>query len=79
MQDPSQNVNPVFVILIISIFILVVILIIYEYKAQMRIAIHYARANSNSTVSSYLPIKLNPSGVLPVIFASVLITLPLQI
>ncbi|AJA90307.1 preprotein translocase subunit SecY [Borreliella chilensis] len=79
MQDPSQNVNPVFVILVISIFILVVILIIYEYKAQMRIAIHYARANSKSTVSSYLPIKLNPSGVLPVIFASVLITLPLQI
>ncbi|WP_024655326.1 preprotein translocase subunit SecY [Borrelia hispanica] len=79
MRDPSQNINPVFVILVLSIFILVVILIIYEYKAQRRISIHYARANSKNTVSSYLPIKLNPSGVLPVIFASVLITLPLQI
>ncbi|UER67666.1 preprotein translocase subunit SecY [Borrelia sp. BU AG58] len=79
MRDPSQNINPVFVVLVLGVFIVVVILIIYEYKAQRRIAIHYARANSRNTVSSYLPIKLNPSGVLPVIFASVLITLPLQI
>ncbi|UGQ16178.1 MULTISPECIES: preprotein translocase subunit SecY [unclassified Borrelia] len=79
MRDPSQNINPVFVILVLGVFVVVVVLIIYEYKAQRRIAIHYARASSRGTVSSYLPIKLNPSGVLPVIFASVLITLPLQI
>ena len=72
----------------ITILILVVVLlcipaIIFVERAQRRIPISYAKRVQGRKVmggqSSYLPIKINAAGVIPIIFASCLIYFPAQI
>ena len=52
--------------------------IIFEETAERRIPIQYANksASSYSGKQSYIPFKLNSAGVVPVIFASALISIP---
>ncbi|MCM1370397.1 MAG: preprotein translocase subunit SecY [Clostridium sp.] len=66
-------------ILYVIIYFAVIIGIIYVQSAERRIPVQY----STKTVSSayggnqnYIPFKLNSAGVVPVIFASVLISIP---
>lgn len=72
----------------ITVLILVVVLlcipaIIFVERAQRRIPISYAKRVQGRKVmggqSSYLPIKINAAGVIPIIFASCLIYFPAQI
>ncbi len=72
----------------VTILILVVVLlcipaIIFVERAQRRIPISYAKRVQGRKVmggqSSYLPIKINAAGVIPIIFASCLIYFPAQI
>ena len=72
----------------ITILILVVVLlcipaIIYVERAQRRIPVSYAKRVSGRRMmggqSSYLPLKVNAAGVIPIIFASCLIYFPAQI
>lgn len=65
-----------FILFVIS-YIAIVLGVVYVESAERRIAIQYAN-KSNATVSkqSYIPFKLNSSGVIPVIFASALISIP---
>ena len=67
------------------IFILIVILatvgiIIYVELGERRIPITYSKKtmmeNQNRRVMNYIPIKLNLSGVIPVIFASAILMFP---
>lgn len=60
------------------VFILLVILIIYYTLAYRRVDINYVK-NSKSKLSknNYIPIKLNPAGVIPVIFVVPLMQVPL--
>ncbi len=62
------------------IFILLVILIIYYTLAYRKININYVK-NSKSKLAenNYIPIKLNPAGVIPVIFVVPLMQVPLLI
>ena len=59
-------------------YLLVIVGIVWITLAERRIPIQYA----NKTVSaykakeSYLPLKINYAGVMPVIFASMLLTIP---
>jgi preprotein translocase subunit SecY len=63
----ADNLNPIFILITIMLFVVVVIAVIYEQQGQRRIPINYAkRAGANT----YIPFKVNPSGVIPVIFAS---------
>ena len=52
-------------------------------QAQRKIPVQYARRIVGRRVyggqSTYIPFKINPSGVIPVIFASSVLTFPLQI
>lgn len=56
--------------------------IVYVYQAERRVPVQYARARSAgtsrgySTRATYLPIKVNQAGVIPVIFASAMLILP---
>lgn len=65
----------------IIIYILVIVGMVWIQLAERRIPIQYA----NRTTSAYggrqnfLPIKINSAGVIPVIFASTLITIPVTI
>lgn len=61
----------------ILVFIAIIIGVIYVESAERRIPIQYAN-KSTSTLGkqSYIPFKLNSSGVMPVIFASALLSIP---
>lgn len=64
-------------ILFVLIYIAIILGVVYVESAERRIAIQYAN-KSNSVVSkqNYIPFKLNSAGVIPVIFASALISIP---
>lgn len=75
--------NPVFVIVIFVMFVVVVALVVYEQQGQRKIPVHYAKRVVGRKVygaqNTYIPFKINPSGVIPVIFASSVLIFPLQI
>jgi len=57
--------------------VVIVALIVFMNEATRRIPINYSRRARNSTVaSSYLPLRLNQAGVIPIIFAVSLVLLP---
>lgn len=57
--------------------IVVIGLIVYVNEATRQIPIHYARrARTGPSQTSYLPLRVNQSGVIPIIFAVSLVLLP---
>ena len=70
-----------FFILFIIIYLLIIIGIIWVQLAERRIPIQYANRSSSAygAQQSFLPIKINSAGVIPVIFAQILITIPATI
>lgn len=77
------SLNAVFVIVAFLMFVCVVAMVVYEQQGLRRIPVHYAKKIVGRKMyggqSTYIPFKLNPSGVIPVIFASSFLTFPLQI
>ncbi len=75
--------NPVFVLIVLAMFIGIIALVVYEQQGQRKIPVHYAKRvvgrKMYGAQNTYIPFKINPSGVIPVIFASSLLTFPLQI
>ena len=63
--------------------IAVVAFIVFVERAQRRIVVQYPKRQVGNKMfggeASHLPLKLNPSGVIPVIFASSLLLLPLTV
>lgn len=61
----------------------IIILIVYVYDAERRIPIQYAKRTVGrkmySGQSTYLPMRVNMSGVMPIIFAQTISTLPATI
>ena len=65
----------------VIIYILIIVGVIWIQLAERRIPIQYAN-RSNTVIASeksFLPIKINAAGVMPVIFASTLLALPATI
>ena len=56
--------------------ILVVMLVVYIEQAQRRLPISYSKRPTGAGEASWLPLKINSAGVIPVIFASSFIALP---
>ena len=56
--------------------ILVVMLVVYIEQAQRRLPISYSKRPTGANEASWLPLKINSAGVIPVIFASSFIALP---
>jgi len=76
--------NLVFVIVVLLMFVAVVALVVFEQQGQRKIPVNYAkrvvgRKMYGGPQNAYIPFKINPSGVIPVIFASSILTFPLQI
>ncbi|WP_457642334.1 preprotein translocase subunit SecY [Persephonella sp.] len=65
----------------VVIIIVVVAGIIYIQEAERRIPIQYARRNVGigTATATYIPFKLNPAGVIPIIFAVALLMFPATI
>lgn len=79
----AGTLNPVVLLIVVLMFIAVVIMVVYEEQGQRKIPVNYAKRVVGRKMygagSSYIPFKINPSGVIPVIFASALLSFPLQI
>ncbi len=75
--------NPIVVLVVFVMFIVVVALVVYEEQGVRKIPVNYAKRvvgrKMYGAQSTYIPFKINPSGVIPVIFASALLSFPLQI
>lgn len=74
----SLGVGITLFIVFILIYVLVLVGIIYIQLAERRIPIQYANRTTSAygAQQSYLPIKINSAGVIPVIFAQILLTIP---
>jgi len=78
------NVAPpgVFILLAAAMLVVLIAVVLVE-SAYRRIPIHYARRSDSSRMasqrSSYMPLKVNTAGVMPVIFASSVIFFPATI
>jgi preprotein translocase subunit SecY len=68
------------VVLLVGIMILVVAFIVYVERSERRIPVQYAKRVVGRKVmggqSTHLPLRVNAGGVMPVIFASSILTMP---
>ena len=71
------------VIVIVALILATVGVIIYVELGERRVPVTYAKktmmANQNKRVMNYIPIKVNLSGVIPVIFASAILMFPMTV
>lgn len=70
----------VYIPLIIVLFLFIIMVIVVMTNAERRIPIQYAKKVVGRKMyggqATYLPIKVNMSGVLPIIFASTILSIP---
>lgn len=70
-------------IAIVALVIATVLVIIYVELGERRIPVTYAKKtmmlNQNKRVMNYIPVKVNLSGVIPVIFASAILMFPMTV
>jgi len=85
LVDKAKNgawgaLTPVLMALLIVFMILVVAFIVYVERSERRIPVQYAKRVVGRKVmggqSTHLPLRVNAGGVMPVIFASSILTLP---
>lgn len=62
--------------LLILVLVVLIIIVVLMERAQLRIPIHYSKRASGAKYTAHLPLKINSAGVIPVIFATSLITTP---
>ena len=65
-------------ILFVIVYIAIILGVVFVETSERRIPIQYANRSNTSlgTKQNYIPFKLNSAGVIPVIFASAIITIP---
>jgi preprotein translocase subunit SecY len=71
------------VLAILALVVATVLVIIYVELGERRIPVTYAKKtmlqNQNKRVMNYIPVKVNLSGVIPVIFASAILMFPMTV
>jgi len=62
----------------VIVYLAIIIGVVFMEKAERRIQVQYANKTNNTFggKQNYIPFKLNSAGVIPVIFASTLISIP---
>ena len=65
-------------ILFVLLYLLIVVGVVFEECSERRIPIQYSNRTTSAygQKQNYIPFKLNSAGVMPVIFASVLLSIP---
>lgn len=80
LWETTGTENILKLIVILAVIILTLAVVVYEQEAERRVSIEYAKKMAGrKTVgggSSYIPLKLNISGVLPLIFAVSVVQFP---
>ena len=64
-------------ITVVVLYVAMIVAVVYFEAAKRKIPVQYANRQSNE--NSDIPVKLNSAGVIPVIFASTLMSIPLII
>ena len=79
-NDPSAIRNVILVPLVLVIFLAMIAFIVFMGDAERRIPVQYAKRVVGRKMyggqSTYIPIKVNMSGVMPIILASSIVSLP---
>ena len=72
--------TPAAIILLIVVMVVIVAFIVYVERSERRIPVQYAKRVVGRKVmggqSTHLPLRVNAGGVMPVIFASSILTMP---
>src|SRR3954466_10309745 len=72
--------TPFAMLMLVALMVLVVAFIVYVERSERRIPVQYAKRVVGRKVmggqSTHLPLRVNSGGVMPVIFASSILTLP---
>ena len=76
----AGDMSPVVVILLVAVILFIVAFVVLVERGQRRISVQYAKRVVGRRVlggqSTHLPLRVNTSGVIPVIFASSVLTFP---
>ena len=78
----TGSISPVIVVGIVALTVILILFICFMERAQRRVLIQYPKrqtARGMQQERSHLPIKLNTAGVIPPIFASSLLLMPLTV
>ncbi|RHZ97749.1 preprotein translocase subunit SecY [Cereibacter sphaeroides] len=82
-QGRSGAISPAVIVGVIAMVIAVITFVVFMERALRKIHIQYPRRQVGMKIydggSSHLPVKVNPAGVIPAIFASSLLLLPVTI
>ncbi len=77
------TISPLLIIAMLVMVVAVIAFIVYMERAQRRVIIQYPKRQVGQKVysgdSNHMPLKLNTAGVIPPIFASSLLLLPLTV
>jgi preprotein translocase subunit SecY len=85
LWDKAKNgawgpLTPVLLIFLIALMVAVVAFIVYVERSERRIPVQYAKRIIGRKMmggqSTHLPLRVNAGGVMPVIFASSIVTIP---
>ena len=75
--------SPFFIILLFALAVMTITVMVFMERAQRRVLVQYPKRQVGNKMfggeSSHMPLKLNTSGVIPPIFASSLLLLPLTV
>lgn len=69
-------------LLFVLVYLIIIVGVVYVQEAERKIPVQYANKSNTkygSGQGAFLPFKLNSAGVMPVIFASILLTIPQMI
>ncbi len=82
-ENRTGTLSSLAVIALIAMVLAVIYIIVFVERAQRRIVIHYPKGQmmmgGRVGSLSHLPLKINPTGVMPPIFASALLAIPVSI
>ena len=82
-ESKAGVISPIIVLFLLALVIGVVYVVVLFERAQRRIVVHYPKQQSMGrmmqSTASHLPLKINPTGVMPPIFASALLAIPVAI
>jgi preprotein translocase subunit SecY len=82
-QGRSGAISPAVIIGVMIMVVVVIAFVVFMERALRKIHIQYPRRQVGMKIydggSSHLPVKVNPSGVIPAIFASSLLLLPVTV
>ncbi len=79
----TGDIGPLEILLIIALVVGIIVSIVYVQEAERRIPIQYPGRQVGRQMlagrRTYLPIKINPAGVIPIIFAQAILLIPTSI